>query len=212
MIFDRFEEAVHHDVSLGRIKNIGGLAVDIDDTIARTGFLWGIMGARIANIEDPGHQSFSDVSGDERIALALKLNSIMPHLREDWHDGIGPCQIAHLAVTKLHLHKRLACYLTMRDSGLEAITERFIKENGFPDLPIIHPPEGLKDTQAKKIWKANFILNSPLHIGGIIDDDEVVIRRLIEAKYRQRLYHMDIKNSEECWKKILFKEGLAEIS
>ena len=85
------------------------------------------------------------------------------------------------AVLRLHVAGILACYITRRPPSVAALTARWLRENGYPDLPVIHVGHTDRELYFNLCKSSACIEHSVTHM---VDDQPHEIETLMEAGIR----------------------------
>ncbi|HEX9804882.1 MAG TPA: hypothetical protein VGA67_04315 [Candidatus Dojkabacteria bacterium] len=174
------------------------LAVDIDDTIADTRRIWFELFH-----EKYGHEK----SVDELIPLYRQAeyvpewNMANPEewaekliLSDDFNLNIKPRTDALEFISKVNEIMPIRAYVTGRPQRVKSVTEKWIKENLFPDAELILRPDDIDHYKRNK-WKAEFIESKFPDISAIIDD-EIGLAKSISADYPGKVYLFDYNKGD----------------
>lgn len=85
------------------------------------------------------------------------------------------------AVLRLHVAGLLACYITRRPPSVAALTVRWLLENGYPDLPVIHVGHTDRELYFNLCKSSACIEHGVTHM---VDDQPHEIETLMEAGIR----------------------------
>ncbi len=157
------------------------LALDIDETLART-----------------DHDRFQEMkelfwdpwfSYEDHHIHVERLNYIWTHdeankfMKDKIHDDEYQKTISMVPwslekVTKLHKKRLFNCYITARPDTVISWTKEWLKNNWFPNLPIIAKPINIQKDK-EHLWKAETLYNMYKQwVLGIVDDQIKLIEQM----------------------------------
>lgn len=159
-----------------------GLVLDIDETLSWTNHYW--MERMLALFGNPENLQ------PEQVAAKYHLCQNVPYWAEQeeaiqWmanmrtsceaQENLPLIKGALQGVTDLQATCDVVGYLTVRPESVSASTRKWLRENGFPDLPVISKPDDVPFSDGNK-WKAAVLNRCHPHVGGIVDDNPSVAR------------------------------------
>mgnify|MGYP000582485241 CR=1 FL=1 len=160
-----------------------GLALDIDDALCILGKRW--YDELAALVGHPG-LTFEEVVEQYGLFHLVPAWKDKPQV-EDWiqatlhsnehYLSLSPIEKARERVQDILSHIPIHAYITMRSAAVVESTLHWLKQNGFPDLPVLFRP---LDTSKDEMhgWKGKAIAALHPEIVGIVDDDVRVIHQL----------------------------------
>jgi hypothetical protein len=167
----------------------GRFAVDIDETLTLTAVSWLESFSRDSSISlsQPPQELF------RRYGLIQKIPELANHPRlNEWiaraiisptHHLDVPIMDGAFEVLTALMRKyggRIDTYLTARKPHLKEVSQRWLKEKGFPDAPIEFSPVNVTHAE-RNYWKAK-LLRQRRYLRGIIDD-QVLLGDLVGVEY-----------------------------
>lgn len=156
-----------------------GVVLDIDETLSATNVAWF---ERLADIfGNPGGESVDVLI--RRFHLAqhvpfwqtpealewMQRQRDDPKAQDDLPLIGGAVEGAHA----LMRHVPVVGYCTVRPCGVNANTIKWLRENGFPDLPVVAKPTDVPFADGNK-WKARVLWEMWPEVRGIVDDNPKV--------------------------------------
>ena len=183
-------------------KNIHGLALDIDDTLAGTTKLWmKLFQEKFGNPENLTHTEmyekyrytdsvpyWESKSGFYELAAELAES-------DAFQESIPLIANANHTLEKPGPKTHIVAYLTARTASTFNSTSNWLKKHGFPNEPIITRPEDhhVKD---RNIWKAKVLEQLYPQVIGIVDDNAGLLKEL-SPQYKGTVYLYDHKHVPE---------------
>lgn len=175
-----------------RTKNLRGLALDIDETLARTFQTW--AGEMLSLFGNPENLNATQISQKYRIsknvpywqsheAIAWKKAKIHDN---EFQKDIPVIADALLMVPKIHKLVPIVAYITSRPETVLEGTQSWLVSNGFPLAPVItfpHPAPAISSDE----WKASVLTELFPYVTGIVDDNPGFIHYL-PGEYRGTIY------------------------
>jgi hypothetical protein len=174
---DGFVAATVEEFKASLVKsNARGLVLDIDDTLSATNFAWFTRlekmfgnqeGGSIESLVKKYHlaQNVPFWQTDEAFAW-MQSQRGSPHAQ----DGLPLVPGAVDGVRDLVSVTPVMGYITVRPTSVEANTIRWLRENGFPDHPVISKPVDVP-FQEGNAWKAGAMHTLWPEVIGIVDDN-----------------------------------------
>lgn len=189
---NQFIVALKHRLKQKRLK---GLALDIDDTLARSGDAW-IQGVQ-AKFGNPENLTVEQIKQKYRYSYnAPYWNS--PAVRQ-WEEGVRYNEGWHLAlpliknanhiVNQVHHLVPVVVYLTARPKALLSATRGWLVKHGFPKAEIVYRPTSVR-LPVSLAWKAEVLEYLYPQVSGMVDDHPQLAKDL-SKNYRGVLYLYD---------------------
>lgn len=170
-------------MSTSKKQIIGGLALDIDETLSFTAQYW---------VEELSKTFGNPESLSAReIFLKYRLIQDFPHWKtkeaKQWIEkarasneiqkNLPLIKNANHFVNKLNKIIPIACYLTVRPKSVTSGTKHWLDKHNFPKAEIIAKPENLPYEEGTK-WKAKMLAKMYPKVLGIVDDNPSLIEYL----------------------------------
>lgn len=162
------------------MKNIGGLALDIDETLSRTNVFWiEHLQLKLGNPEKLSVEDFSKKYQYAHDAIYWQTEEgfrVMEELRNanDFHEKLPLIENSNTTVQKINKIIPIRAYITARPDGVLGGTKNWLEKHNFPKAEIITRPSGVKSEDGNK-WKAKVLEKLYPEIIGIIDDNPGLI-------------------------------------
>lgn len=156
-----------------------GLALDIDETLAATNVAWF---ERLAELYgNPEGLSVSQLISKYHLAQnnphwqSPEAQAWMHRQRTapEAQDGLPLIPGALEGVNELRGVTTVVAYLTVRPESVNANTIAWLRECGFPDLPVVAKPDRVPFEDGNK-WKAEMLHKLWPQVTGIVDDNPKV--------------------------------------
>lgn len=176
-------------------KHLQGLALDIDDTLARSGDQW------ILNVQrrfgNPENLSIEEVKRKYRYSYnapywsGKKVSNWERATRHsnDWHRQLPLIKNANRIVNQIHRIVPVVVYLTARPKSVLPGTREWLKTHGFPEAEIIYRPAAVK-LPLSLAWKAKVLEYLYPQVTGMVDDHPQLAKDL-SKKYPGVLFLYD---------------------
>ena len=166
-------------------REINGIALDIDDTIAHTSKHWGDTLSR--NFGNPENLTAQEIFAKYRRFEAYphwnneetKAWMRWARLDNDLQIKMPLIENANHFVNKINTIVPVAAYITARPVEVLSGTKIWLEKHGFPKEQIIMAPEFLDHADSSK-WKAEVLVDLYPHILAIVDDNSRLIDYLPE--------------------------------
>ena len=173
---------------------VGGLAVDVDETLGWTVGLWfRLLSERFGNPENLSPRQFeAKYEFTYRVSYwqAQDVNEFMDQQRSDPNRQLEvelmPGAVEGMRAIRA-CGQELDCYLTTRPQCVSEATALWARRNGLPDLPVTAKPDEIPFSQGNQ-WKVDVLLKLFPKVGGIIDNSGDLIN-LIPADYPGLVFH-----------------------
>ena len=153
-----------------------GILVDVDDVLADTTVHRFRLMARRHGLP-PGttveqllerHHWAEDVPHWQTPAALADLDSLRSS--DSHHRALGPLPGSAAGAAELHRLTPIALAVTNRPSTMRRSTASWMREHGFPDIPVMTRPAEAADTPAAD-WKLAVVAFLAPHVLGIVDDN-----------------------------------------
>ena len=176
-------------------KKLKGLALDIDDTLARSGEAW-ILGVQ-KQFGNPENLTIEEVKKKYRYSYNAPywsnqtVSDWEKTTRHDnqWHLELPLIKNANHIVEKIHRLVPIVIYLTARPKSVLPGTKKWLKQYGFPEAEIVYRPADVK-LPLNLAWKAKVLEYLYPQVIGMVDDHPQLAKDL-SKKYRGTLYLYD---------------------
>ena len=182
-------------------ENKRGIALDIDETLARTNELFfRVLFERFGN---PENISVEDAilkyktSHEVPYWQTPEVQAFLGEIRRDAKFNLGtkPIQGAKEAIQEISKHTECLCYITARTESLREATEQWLELYGFPKIPVIMRPNDIDDAHMT-IWKGPTLEYLYPAILGIIDDNPS-FTHTVSKDYKGVLFLYDRKTTPQ---------------
>jgi hypothetical protein len=186
-------------------KNIRGLALDIDETLADSNLHWFRQMFKFHN--PPGmvlneilekHRFVEEIPG-WTTKEAFDHMEILMH-SEEFNEDIPLIENSNLAAMKIHQNIPILAYITARPETVINSTRRWLAKHNFPEAKIITRASDIKasttDVLDRNIWKAKVLSDLFPHIQGIVDDNKILAYELKKLNYQGTHYLYGIESDE----------------
>lgn len=177
-------------------KNIHGLALDIDDTLAGTTKLW--MKLFQEKFGNPENLTATEMYEKYRYTDSVPYWEGKPGFYElaaelaesdAFQESLPLIANANHMVEKVSTIIPIVAYLTARTASTFNSTSKWLKKHGFPDEPVVTRTEDyhVKDRNS---WKAKILVQLYPQVLGIVDDNAGLVDEL-SPTYPGTLYLYD---------------------
>jgi 5'(3')-deoxyribonucleotidase len=162
------------------MKNIGGLALDIDETLSRTNYFWvEYLQLKLGNPENLSIEEMEikyKYAGDPKYWQTENGLNLMEEMRNDsaFQENLPLIENSNTVVQKINKIIPIRAYITARPDSVLKGTEAWLKKHNFPKAKIITRPLEVKAEDGNK-WKARILEEFYPEIIGIIDDNPGLI-------------------------------------
>src|SRR3989344_5452688 len=173
-------------------KKLKGLAVDVDDTLARTGDFWikGLM----EKFGNPEGLSVEEVQQKYRYSYyapywsGKEVRAWEKQVRHDdrLHRDFPLIKNANHIVNQIHQIIQVVVYLTARSKSVMPGTRVWLKKYGFPQAEVAYRTPGVKLPESLS-WKAKVLEYLYPQVIGMVDDHPQLAKDL-SKKYPGTLY------------------------
>ncbi|HEY0220733.1 MAG TPA: hypothetical protein VGC58_00745 [Candidatus Paceibacterota bacterium] len=178
-------------------KNLQGLALDIDETLADSNTHWFDHMYKFHPPENISlkeimkkHKFVEEVKGWETEEAFKHMESLLHS--EEFNEAIPLIEDSNHVVNKINKIIPIVAYITARPITVKNSTENWLKKHGFPSAPIIMREKNIKatatDLSSRNKWKAEILKDLYPNVTGIIDDNAVLAHELENLKYEGTLY------------------------
>lgn len=162
---------------------ISGLALDIDDTLAHTGYQYfcamrEIFGDPWFPFEKFHH--YCARSTDAWVSDEANRRILEKVHDNDYQKSISLVPWALETVWQIHRSHPFSCYVTMRPQDVLQWTQEWLAKHGFPQLPIVARPLSVskENEHIWKVWTLNELYQE--WVTGVIDDQVKIIHQMAE--------------------------------
>lgn len=194
----KFDSRELGDKRAGGAAPSGGLALDIDETLAWTVGLWfRLLSERFGN---PEYLTPRELETKYEFTFRVPYWQGPEVLEFMERERANPERQLEIEVMPgaldgvaaiLGSGQSLACYLTTRPVAVAEATALWLRRVGFPDLPVLARPEAVGFQHGDQ-WKVDEAHRLFPHVSGIIDNSGSVVR-LFGSDYPGRVYHFSAK-------------------
>jgi hypothetical protein len=179
-------------------KDLQGLALDIDETLADSGLHWF---KRVYEFHPIKNLTLSEVAKKYGFVEDVpewdgtqETRDFMQSLlhSDEFNESIPLIEDANHIVNKINETVPIVAYITARPSTVRNSTEIWLKKHGFPDAPLLMRGEDVQVTTSDGLgrnkWKAQVLLDLYPYVNGIIDDNVLLTHELQHLDYQGVLY------------------------
>jgi 5'(3')-deoxyribonucleotidase len=178
-------------------KNVHGLALDIDETLADTNVHWFDHLFEFQPLEGLNkketveqYKFIEHVPGWGNEEALAYMGELMHS--NDFNESIPLIEDANHVVNKISKFIPVVAYITARPSAVKPATVRWLQKHGFPPADLIMRPEEVavskEDLLRRNKWKAQILVDLYPQVVGIIDDNLGLAHQLTELEYQGTLY------------------------
>lgn len=178
-------------------KNLEGIALDIDETLADSNTHWFQSMHKHYPLEDADinrvmaeYKFIEEVPGWGTREAYAHMESLMHS--EEFNETVPLIENANHTVNSIHKILPVLAYITARPQTVIDATKRWLDKHGFPHAEIICRPSDTKATHTdlndRNAWKAQVLTKLYPQISGIIDDNKGLAHELQKLNYKGVLY------------------------
>jgi hypothetical protein len=186
-----------------KLQKVGkrGLALDIDDTLSKTGWHWmDELNKKFGNPENLSvnelHKKYKYVqhvpSWQEGKPLEWYTMAIDS---ADIYEAIPLIEDAHTTVQQIHQIIPIVAYITARPEAVRGGTERWLAKHNFPEADLILRPNDIPLEGGASHWKTGILEYLYPEIIGIIDDNPGLVK-VLPKTYQGRIYFYNVDQHE----------------
>jgi uncharacterized HAD superfamily protein len=181
-------------------KNISGIALDIDETIASTCEFW--ITQAIIKFGNPTNLTPNEIFKKYKVLQNVpfwnkdELHKYIEYLINDekMHSDVLPFEKINSEIDKLHENINIVAYITARPEFLYKITEEWLVKHKFPGASVILKPENISHKDGNK-WKARVLEYLYPQVCGIVDDNPKLGKE-ISDEYKGKIYLLSYETHE----------------
>lgn len=181
-------------------KNISGIALDIDETIANTCEFW--IEKANEKFGNPTNMTSKEIFKKYKFLQKVPFwnkEELMKYVEflindEQMHFNVEPFENVHHHINKLSENLNIVAYITARSEYLSKITEKWLIKHNFPIAPVILKPKTIEHKDGNK-WKAKVLEYLYPQVCGIVDDNPKLGKE-ISDEYKGKIYLLSYENHE----------------